>query len=156
MAITTWPIANTADAVSSGRNAKTVGLAMYQRDMVVRQSGMTVKVSGNTGNASYTTVDTFTIQTPTFAVSGMILRLFVHLVDTGGGTSKFRIQDNASATNGTDSATVTTDDWVESELTWGAWTGERLINIQALVAGGSSDAAVDSLSGGMNLRWRDN
>lgn len=153
MATTTWP-STTADDASSGRGSKTVGLSLFQRDMVVMQAGMTVKVSGNTTSASYATVDTFTIRTPSFALSGVKLRLFVHLVDTGAGTVQFRIQDDATSTNGTDSGTTGTDDMVESILTWGSWTGERLINVQAKQIS-STTATLDTMDLGMNLRWSD-
>lgn len=153
MATTTWPT-TTADDVSSGRGAKTSGLSLYQRDRVVEQAGMTVKVSGNTGSTSYATVDTFTLTFPTFAVSARVLRLFVYLTDSGG-TSYFIIQDNATSTDGADSASVSAgSDWVESILTIGAsWTGERLINVRAKASAGT--ATVASLSCGMNCRWGD-
>ncbi len=154
MATTTWP-STTADDTSSGRGAKTIGLSLFQRDMVVMQAGTTVRVAGNMSDSTYATVDTFTIMTPTFAQSGMKLRLFVHMLATVSGISTFRIQDNATSTNGTDSATVTNpnNDMVESVLTWGAWTGERLINVQAKSTTGT--VTLDMLSAGMNLRWSD-
>lgn len=154
---TTWPALESSDGNSGDPAKAAVGEGLFDRDRVVEQIGQTVKVAGSTAATSATTVATFTLRIPEWGVTGRKLRLYVLLGASGGGTAHYRLQDNATATNGTEATTTSTDDPKESALTIpdDTWKEtERLFNVQLWeTGGGTATAGTKKLM--LNLRFGD-
>ena len=151
-----WPTRKSSEG-QSGDPIKEFGQDCWDRDQCLKAlCGLLYISSTSTTGTTEATVTTVKVRLPNFARSGDKLRLAM-LVSTTSGTASYRVQDNATSTNGnvvTTSSTTRTG--LESYLTIpdNTWAGTvRTLNIRLWTTSGT--ATVTSSYMLQNLRIGD-
>lgn len=141
-----WPSLVATDALSQEAADVAVYEGLWDRDLETRNRCQDIKIDGGTStNAAQTTVDSVVWWCPDYIESGDTITVSCRLKHSAAtDTAYFRVQDNASTTNGTEDSVAGTDyDRADSVLTAAAdWAGTwRTINFQAR-NGGSGTATI--------------
>lgn len=138
----TWPTRKAGDC-QSGDGIKELGQDCWDRDQAGSKawSGLTYVPETTTTGTTEATVATVKVRLPEYARSGDKLHLAL-LVKTTAGTASYRLQDNATSTNG-DVVTTgsTTYTGLNSKLTIpdDTWAGTtRTLNVRLWTTTGTA------------------
>ena len=135
-----WPTRVSTEG-QSGDGIKEFGQDCWDRDQCLKSLCGLLYFSGSTTSGSEGTVTTAKVRLPNFARANDKLRVAA-LVRTTSGMASYRIQDNATSTNGNVvTTTSTTDTGIESYLTIpdDTWAGTtRTINIRLWTTAGTA------------------
>lgn len=151
-----WPTRVSTEG-QSGDGLKELGQDCWDRDQCLKAlCGLAYVALTTTTGTSEATVATVKVRLPNFARSGDKLRLAMR-VKTTAGTASYRVQDNASSTNGNIVTTASTAYvGLESYLTIpdDTWAGTtRTLNIRLWTTSGT--ATVSGAEMLQNLRIGD-